>query len=83
MAKYTNIGTVDITVRGVTIKPGETKQIKGYANDRHLLRFTGNKPVDIKSKKKVESKPEIPMSPVESKPQANAPDLKKDDKQNK
>lgn len=94
MAKYTNIGTLPITVRNITIKPGETKELKGFANDPNLLRYTEPKSADGKGKKKNESKPVAEPVNNDSKSQNNQseaknepekapqPESKKDDKQN-
>ncbi len=77
MAKYTNIGNDSITVRGITIKPGETKELKGFANDRNLIRY--NEPIPAKKGKKKSSdhKPEV-VTParVDNKPQINQPEVK-------
>lgn len=94
MAKYRNIGILNITVRGVTIKPGETKDLKGFANDPNLLRITYSKYSDNKSKKKLVDKPvEVPatvdsnsqstqLEPKTEPEKVTQPESKKDEKQN-
>ena len=95
MAKYMNIGTTPITVRGVTVKPGETKDLKGFANDRNLLKVVGKKSAPAENKGKVKyEKPEVKNTPPETKPEPAQPEVKpepekpiqteskKDDKQN-
>lgn len=92
MAKYKNIGNTNVTVRGITLKPGETKDVKGFSNDPNLLRCSDKPTSDNKIKKKPEEsdvKADLPIvKPVESEPPVKSEDKpesaepKKDDKQN-